>query len=395
MIRSVTYKLDLNKNKSVILDDLLISFNETIKSYINSFIKELPKYRHGCYRKAVVGDILKTKRLTDNAAMVAYDLVKSYKTQEHNPDETPIYNGNSIKLNKKNIIVQESERTSYRYWLYLPPYRLYLPMIFFENKWHDNNKIMGELTLIKHKKGWFVQISYEVEPQKSNSDIITSIDVGLNSLITTPYNQYGLPNEFKNIFNMKLNQLKKYKAKLQKEGLKTSAKLARLTNKLKAWLKNVKNRIINKFLRTENPGEITLEKLDIRGTKGKRSKSLNHKVSYSGISGLKKIIKGKCEEFGIIVNEVNPAYTSQTCPKCGHICKENRVNDRFKCVLCGFEANADQVGALNVIRRSSHSCVLTKLCSQANRITPDMGFLSKIKILCESQISASLCINLG
>jgi IS605 OrfB family transposase len=394
MIRSVTYKLDLNKNKSIILDDLLINFNETIKSYINNFVKELPKYRQNCYDKSIESK-LKTQRLTDNAAMVAYDLIKSYRTQEHDFDEVPTYNGNSIKLNKKNIVVQESEGTSYKYWLYLQPYRLYLPIIFFENKWHDNGRIMSEVTLIKRKKGWFVQINYEVEPQKTESDIITSVDVGLNSLITTPYNQYGLPNEFKNIFNMKLNQLKKYKAKLQREGLKTSIRLIKLTNKLKDWLKNVKNRVINKFLKEENPGEITLERLDIRGTKGKRSKSLNHKVSYSGISGLKKIISSKCEELGIIVNEVNPAYTSQTCPKCGNISKENRVNDKFKCILCGFETNADQVGALNVIRRSSHSCVLTKLCSQANRITPDMGFLNKIKFLCESQISASPCTSLG
>lgn len=43
------------------------------------------------------------------------------------------------------------------------------------------------------------------------------------------------------------------------------------------------------------------------------------------------------------------SYTSQTCPECGHSCKENRITrDAFQCKNCGFEQHADIVGALNV-----------------------------------------------
>ena len=38
-------------------------------------------------------------------------------------------------------------------------------------------------------------------------------------------------------------------------------------------------------------------------------------------------------------------------PGCGHISKYNRMTQaRFACVECGFEENADLVGAINVLR---------------------------------------------
>jgi putative transposase len=48
---------------------------------------------------------------------------------------------------------------------------------------------------------------------------------------------------------------------------------------------------------------------------------------------------------------VPPRNTSRRCPCCGHVSAGNRKTQaRFACVLCGFEANADVVGAINVLR---------------------------------------------
>ena len=51
--------------------------------------------------------------------------------------------------------------------------------------------------------------------------------------------------------------------------------------------------------------------------------------------------------------QVNPAHTSQTCPKCRHVHEDNRVDrDHFKCVQCGFSDEADFVGSVNVLDRA-------------------------------------------
>ncbi len=47
-------------------------------------------------------------------------------------------------------------------------------------------------------------------------------------------------------------------------------------------------------------------------------------------------------------------YTSQCCPKCGHISQENRPNKglTFDCKCCGYKLHADLVGARNVALRA-------------------------------------------
>ena len=48
---------------------------------------------------------------------------------------------------------------------------------------------------------------------------------------------------------------------------------------------------------------------------------------------------------------VPPHNTSRTCPACAHVSADNRrTQQRFACVACGHEDNADVVGAINVLR---------------------------------------------
>jgi len=44
-------------------------------------------------------------------------------------------------------------------------------------------------------------------------------------------------------------------------------------------------------------------------------------------------------------------FVSWTCPACGHASKDNRrTQAEFVCVECGYENNADVVGAINILR---------------------------------------------
>ena len=66
---------------------------------------------------------------------------------------------------------------------------------------------------------------------------------------------------------------------------------------------------------------------------------------------LQNMIEYKAEREGIKVRYVDPAYTSQTCSKCGHVDKENRPTQaKFKCVNCGLELNADHNASINIAR---------------------------------------------
>jgi len=54
------------------------------------------------------------------------------------------------------------------------------------------------------------------------------------------------------------------------------------------------------------------------------------------------------KEQGVFAWEVNPAYTSQTCSKCGHVDKQSRCKSKFCCTSCGFESHADVNAARNI-----------------------------------------------
>ena len=60
----------------------------------------------------------------------------------------------------------------------------------------------------------------------------------------------------------------------------------------------------------------------------------------------------KARERGQKVIFVDPRYTSQTCPKCGHVAKNNRNKKlhAFTCTNCGYTSNNDRIGAMNLYR---------------------------------------------
>jgi IS605 OrfB family transposase len=58
----------------------------------------------------------------------------------------------------------------------------------------------------------------------------------------------------------------------------------------------------------------------------------------------------KAEEYGILVDTVQPAYTSQRCShsECGFTHEDNRDGDEFECLNCGKELHADYNAARNI-----------------------------------------------
>ncbi|MBR6000932.1 MAG: transposase, partial [Oxalobacter sp.] len=65
---------------------------------------------------------------------------------------------------------------------------------------------------------------------------------------------------------------------------------------------------------------------------------------------LEEFLKYKAESSGSAVIKVASDYTSQRCPKCGCIHKENRhrKTHEYICDSCGYRSNDDRVGAMNI-----------------------------------------------
>ena len=78
----------------------------------------------------------------------------------------------------------------------------------------------------------------------------------------------------------------------------------------------------------------------------------NNLLGKSEYYQLQNMIEYKVQRAGIKVKYVDPAFTSQTCSKCGYVDKENRLEqEKFECRSCGFTINADHNAAINNDRK--------------------------------------------
>ena len=89
---------------------------------------------------------------------------------------------------------------------------------------------------------------------------------------------------------------------------------------------------------------------NIRSTT-RTSRKNNHSLHTWSFYRLAKYIEYKAKLAGIKVEYVNPAYTSQTCPICGHV---HHANDRNYTCKCGFRIHRDLLGAMNICNSTEY-----------------------------------------
>ena len=104
-----------------------------------------------------------------------------------------------------------------------------------------------------------------------------------------------------------------------------------------------------------NVSVIQLERLQNIRNATRTSRKNNHSLHTWSFYRLAQYIEYKAKLSGIEVKYVNPAYTSQRCPICGH---KHHAKDRHYVCECGFIKHRDVVGAMNI-------CTSTEVCGNS------------------------------
>lgn len=84
-----------------------------------------------------------------------------------------------------------------------------------------------------------------------------------------------------------------------------------------------------------------------KGTVG--GKAARRRLSVWQRQVIRQAAENKAQEVGMVVAEVNPAYTSQLCSRCG--LRGIRKRHAFRCPSCGHTAHADVNAAVNIRNR--------------------------------------------
>ncbi|MDV7210211.1 RNA-guided endonuclease InsQ/TnpB family protein [Azotobacter beijerinckii] len=246
--------------------------------------------------------------------------------------------------------------------------RIFLPKLGWL-RYRNSREALGELrnvTVSLSGGRWFVSIQTrrEVEVPVPQGGAV-GIDMGIVRFATLSDGTVYAP----------INSFKRHEAALRKAQQAMSRKQRYSSNwkQAKARVQRLHTRIGNArrdYLHktstaiSQNHVLVFVEDLQVRnmsksaaGTteapgKQVRAKSgLNRAILDQGWFEFRRQLDYKLAWNGGHLVAVPPRNTSRTCPCCGHVSAESRrTQERFACVECGFEENADVVGAINVLR---------------------------------------------
>ena len=246
--------------------------------------------------------------------------------------------------------------------------RVFLPKLGWL-RYRNSRAALGELrnvTVSQSGGKWFVSIQTrrDVEPELPQGGMV-GIDMGIARFATLSDGRHLDP----------LNSFKKHQQRLAKYQRRMARKVKFSSNWKKAKanvtqvhidIGNARRDFLHKASTTisQNHAVVCIEDLQIRNMSksskgnaeqpGKRvcqKSGLNRAILDQGWGEFRRQLDYKLGWRGGHLIAVPPRNTSRTCPYCGHVSAENRQTQaKFECVECGFEENADVVGAINVLR---------------------------------------------
>ena len=216
----------------------------------------------------------------------------------------------------------------------------------------------GTAKLVNKRGKYYLHIPVTYEVEESNiSDIcnVVGIDRGINFVVATYDSKHKSGFVSGKAIKQKRANYSRLRKELQMRHTPSSRRrLKAIGQRENRWMQDI-NHQVSKALATGNPKHTLFVLEDLTGirnaTERVKTKDRYVSVSWSFYDLEQKLIyKAKQNQSSVI--KVDPRYTSQCCPACGHTEKSNR-NKRihlFTCKNCGYTSNDDRIGAMNLYR---------------------------------------------
>lgn len=207
---------------------------------------------------------------------------------------------------------------------------------------------LGTMRLVVKSNHMVAQIVYEVpEPEFTGGGSVMGVDLG----IKCPAVSYCSDGSVRFYGNGRRNKyMRRHYAYLRKKLQKSKHPEAvkRINDKEQRIMKDLDHKLSRDIIETAVAHEVKVIKLErlsnIRSTT-RRSRKNNHSLHMWSFYRLATYIEYKAKLAGIKVLYVNPAFTSQKCPKCGNV---HHADGRDYRCTCGYHTHRDLLGARNI-----------------------------------------------
>ena len=247
--------------------------------------------------------------------------------------------------------------------------RILLPKLGWV-RYRNSRPVLGTIrnvTVSVSDGKWFMSIQTEREVERPvPTGNAVGIDVGIARFATLSDGTFHAP----------LNSFKRHEAALRRaqQAMSRNVKFSRNWKKAKSRVQRIHVRIGNarrdylhkasttisknhamvfvEDLRIGNMSRSAAGTTEAPGVNVRAKSGLNKAILDQGWFEFRRQLDYKLDWRGGVLVSVPPHNTSRTCPRCAHVSAGNRrTQARFECVLCGFEENADVVGAINILAR--------------------------------------------
>jgi len=339
MKRTIKFNLNLaNTGKKKVIGDLFEEYQRAVNYYL-SILSSQRKYILSEKEVKSFNSLL-SYRYKQCAKRQAILLWKSWRRSKRKKN-LPFFGGTMV-LDSRFIKVEKAKNTTFDYWLRLSALNKGQPILIpiksynWANQYFDDWELLNGGRIQRENNQYFLLLTFEKEsPKLKDKGKVIGLDIGIKRLIVdNEGNYYG--QEIERLIEK--IQRKKQGSKAFKRALKE------------------RNYYINSTVKTLNwNGLKTLIMENIKGIKKDTAKerrlrkSVRSKFQRWTYSQLLNRIKLTAEATGVHLQLVNPAYTSQTCSRCGAVHKQNRNCEIFKCRNCGYTADADYNASLNIL----------------------------------------------
>jgi IS605 OrfB family transposase len=357
---TVTAKIQVSVSESdkALLDNTMSVYRDAC-NYVSSYVFRTHDLKQFSLNKALYSELRKRFGLKSQMAQSVFKtVIAKYKTILENQNE---WIKPSFKKPQYDLVWNRDYSLTQNFFS-VNTLNGRVKLSYFAkgmSKYFDHNIYRFGTAKLVNKQGKYflhIPVTYAVE-ESLLSDVcnVVGIDRGINFVVAT----YDSKHKSGFVSGKAIKQKRANYSKLRKELQMRHTPSAR--RRIKAigqrenrWMQNV-NHCVSKALVENNPKHTLFVLEDLSGvrsaTERVRTKGRYVSVSWSFYDLEQKLIyKAKQNQSTVI--KVNPRYTSQCCPVCGHTEKSNRNKKihLFCCKNCGYKSNDDRIGAMNLYR---------------------------------------------
>lgn len=211
-------------------------------------------------------------------------------------------------------------------------------------------------TLSKTKRGdYYINICVEIDTEPTGkTPKVIGVDLGRKDIATTSTEKSWSGERIQ----ATRDRYSKVRANVQRKRTRNSRRLLRrLSGKGQRFQEWLNHNISKQLVAEAKTANAALAFEDLTGIRDNlnekpRSKTERRRTNNWAFYQLRLFVQYKATIAGVPLLFVPPAYTSQTCSRCGHLHpvkgKSYRKGKRFKCGHCWFEHDADVNAAKNI-----------------------------------------------